>query len=91
MELFKSLVSSLGAGMVGGAAGAALDFAPEKLGVGKHALDHVKRQLDAYTGQIPPNHDLEQAIQLACLSAASAVPTLRHFYRCSGCRMAGVP
>ena len=77
MELFKSLVSSLGAGMVGGAAGAALDFALEKLGTGagKHALDRIKRQLDAYTGRIPPNHDLEQAIHLAHLSAASAVLT----------------
>lgn len=54
-----------------GWAGPVLDKALERLfdGAGKRVLEDVQARLRAYTGDIPRNHDLEQAIRLVELTS----------------------
>src|ERR1700730_3180475 len=48
-----------------------LDKAADRLfdGAGKRILEEIQARFRAYTGSIPPNHDLEHAIRLAELSS----------------------
>jgi hypothetical protein len=79
MALLGFVISGLG-WKAGDWSGELLEVASELLfeGAGKHVLEDVHARLRAYTGSVPPNHDLEHAI---CLAELTTTLVLLEIYR----------